>query len=108
MRRMLRARARLLVIPLALLAACSSETVGPKPPNRVCSAGDVKPCYSGPAGTEGLGVCRAGTRACLADGSDFAETCDGEITPSPEDCATPEDDDCNGLANDACACAPGE
>ena len=34
----------------------------------------------------------------------------GEVTPQPETCATPGDDDCNGMANEGgsgCVCAPG-
>jgi hypothetical protein len=92
----------------ALAAGCGGET---KAPARACSPGDVKPCYSGPAGTEGVGVCRGGSRACLADGSGFEEVCTGEITPRAEDCTTPVDDDCNGLVNEpaaGCACMPGE
>ncbi len=75
----------------------------------VCAPGATEPCYSGPAGTDGVGVCVAGTRTCLPDGSDYGP-CTGEITPTPETCATPGDEDCDGAANEegpGCSCAPG-
>jgi hypothetical protein len=101
-------RALLLIALASLALSCGGESTMP---NRVCSTGDVEPCYSGPPGTDGIGICRGGSRACRADGSGFEDDCTGEITPRPEDCATPEDDDCNGRANEAgagCACAPGQ
>lgn len=72
----------------------------------VCSAGDSQPCYSGPAGTEDVGLCKGGTSTCLEDGSGYGD-CEGETVPVAENCATPEDDDCNGTANDGCPCRPG-
>jgi hypothetical protein len=50
---------------------------------RACEPGQVQPCYSGPDGTEGVGLCRAGGRTCLADGSGFG-ACQGEVTPAGE------------------------
>ncbi|WP_437597196.1 hypothetical protein WMF28_31785 [Sorangium sp. So ce590] len=94
------------VLLASLAEGCSCSE--PPPPEPVCTAGETLPCYGGPAGTAGVGICRAGTRACLADGSGFEETCAGEIKPELESCSTPEDDDCNGLANDGCACEPGQ
>jgi hypothetical protein len=55
----------------------------------------VEPCYSGPSGTEGIGICHAGTRTCDATGTAWG-ACTGEVTPSPEDCTTPADEDCDG------------
>lgn len=76
----------------------------------VCSAGDVVACYSGPQGTEGVGACVAGTQACLPEGGAFGP-CEFDIGPSEEDCATPFDEDCDGLSNEAdagCSCSSGE
>ncbi|HVY47286.1 MAG TPA: hypothetical protein VHB21_15465 [Minicystis sp.] len=77
---------------------------------QACTPGEKKACYDGPAGTEGVGVCKAGHATCRADGSGFGP-CEGEVRPKKEDCATPEDDDCDGVANQAsagCVCTPGD
>ena len=52
-------------------------------------------CYSGPAGTQNVGICRGGTEAC--DGTGWSGTCSGEITPSAEQCDS-TDHDCDGNA----------
>ena len=75
----------------------------------VCNPGTSEFCYSGPPGTETTGLCRAGLRQCLEDGSGFGP-CEGEVTPVPETCATPGDDDCDGQINEEgadCQCLPG-
>jgi hypothetical protein len=75
----------------------------------VCTPGDTKPCYDGPAGTEGVGLCEAGSRTCAADGSTFGP-CEGQVQPAEETCETPADEDCDGQANEGgvgCACNPG-
>jgi hypothetical protein len=61
----------------------------------VCVPGTVETCYSGPPGTLGVGLCAAGTRTCLEDGSGFS-ACTGETLPRVELAATPEDEDCSG------------
>jgi hypothetical protein len=61
----------------------------------VCTPGEMEACYSGPAGTEGVGICKAGTRSCNADGSGFGP-CAGEVLPQAENCATPADESCDG------------
>jgi hypothetical protein len=60
----------------------------------VCTAGQKQPCYSGPAGTAGKGLCKAGQQSCLADGTWGA--CAGELTPKPEVCNNWIDEDCDG------------
>jgi hypothetical protein len=53
-------------------------------------------CYDGPAGTQGVGICKAGNHTCNAQGDGYGP-CMGEVLPAPVDsCATPEDDDCDG------------
>lgn len=56
----------------------------------------VRSCYSGPAGTDGVGTCKAGTESCT---SGVWSPCAGEITPSGEAC-NQQDDDCNGMLDD--------
>jgi hypothetical protein len=63
----------------------------------VCVPGTMQACYSGPAGTEGVGVCAGGHQACAADGASYSP-CTGETLPTPDDCTTPADEDCNGAA----------
>jgi hypothetical protein len=53
-------------------------------------------CYSGPAGTEGVGTCLAGQASCTAG---VWGPCIGEVTPTGEAC-NGQDDDCNGTADD--------
>ena len=66
-----------------------------------CTPGSTESCYSGPDGTEGQGVCHAGTQVCNAQGTGYGP-CEGEVVPSAEDCTTPEDEDCDGQTP-ACA-----
>jgi hypothetical protein len=57
-------------------------------------------CYTGPEGTQGVGVCQAGLQTC-GDGS-FG-VCVGEGLPSAEGCDG-LDNDCNGLVDDGEVC----
>lgn len=63
--------------------------------------GQTQACYTGPDGTEDVGVCHGGTQVCVApagqpgvpcSGSNCWGSCIGEVTPSPEIC--------DGLNND--------
>ncbi len=54
-------------------------------------------CYDGPAGTEGTGICRAGTRTCT-NGAPGA--CVGQRRPLDEDLCNGDDDDCDGLTDE--------
>jgi hypothetical protein len=76
----------------------------------LCTPRSTQICYSGPAGTEGVGACKAGVATCLPDGSAYGE-CIGQKVPAPEQCGGPVDEDCDGLVNeegDGCACVPGD
>ena len=72
----------------------------------VCAPGTTRSCYSGPAGTEGVGECQAGTETC----DDTAQwgACVGEISPTPEVCGDGLDNDCSGTVDDGCepTCEP--
>jgi len=59
-----------------------------------------EPCYTGEHGTLGVGICRAGIRRCLSNGT-FG-SCSGEVIPSAEAC-NGEDDDCDGVPDDGFA-----
>ncbi|UQA56277.1 DUF4215 domain-containing protein [Polyangium aurulentum] len=76
----------------------------------ICQPGQLEPCYTGPAGTQGTGICHAGQRACLADGRTYGQ-CLSEQKPIPEDCeADLRDEDCDGQVNEegpSCRCGDG-
>jgi len=65
----------------------------------VCLPNSSLTCYSGPAGTLGVGACTSGTQTCNADGTGPTGACSGEVTPAMfEGCGDAVDDDCNGYA----------
>ncbi len=73
-----------------------------------CTPGEVEDCYTGPAGTQDVGVCKAGQRTCT-DGGAWG-LCMGQITPLTESCLSAADEDCDGQANEGgegCVCVPG-
>ncbi|WP_437282013.1 hypothetical protein WME90_16065 [Sorangium sp. So ce375] len=76
----------------------------------VCQPGAIEQCYTGPKGTEGVGVCKGGMRSCNTDGRAWG-ACLGERTPERETCDAAEtDEDCDGKVNEegeACVCQPG-
>lgn len=67
----------------------------------LCVPGSMVSCYSGPMGTEGTGLCAAGTQTCSADGTSLG-ACMGEILPAAEDCQTAADENCLGATLDGC------
>src|SRR5437762_3123491 len=60
--------------------------------------GETRACYTGPAATQGKGICRDGTQSCVKMG-EFAAwgPCAGSVTPGAEVCADKLDHNCNGL-----------
>ena len=71
----------------------------------LCPPGSTAPCYTGPAGTMGIGACQAGAQTCSPTGDGYG-ACTGDVTPQAETCSTVADDDCNGQANEGCVCVP--
>ncbi|NMC72374.1 MAG: hypothetical protein GYA57_20255, partial [Myxococcales bacterium] len=61
-----------------------------------CRAGEIEPCYEGPAGTAGRGDCRSGGRVCGIDGR--WGDCVGQVLPEEpvEASCDGRDNDCNG------------
>ena len=59
----------------------------------ICTSGDVKACYTGGPGTEGIGLCHGGTSTCL-EGVAWGP-CVGQVIPTYEHC-NQLDDDCDG------------
>ncbi|HVV86968.1 MAG TPA: MopE-related protein [Kofleriaceae bacterium] len=72
----------------------------------VCTPGASAACYGGPAGTAGVGICKAGTKPCNAAGTGFG-ACGGEVDPRAEICGNGLDDDCDGVIDNGCVCVPG-
>ena len=62
-----------------------------------CCDGDTRPCYSGPAWTQGVGPCRAGRQTC--SGGKWDKQCKGEQAPVVETCNN-QDDDCDGQVDE--------
>ena len=80
----------------------------------VCEPPTNQPCYEGPFGTGGTGVCAGGRRDCIADaatGENRWGTCDGQTLPGAEcagGAADGVDDDCDGRIDEGCADGDGD
>lgn len=57
-------------------------------------------CYLGAPGTQGVGVCKAGTQMCKDSGQGWGP-CLGQILPAPETCGNQLDDNCDGSVDNA-------
>ncbi len=71
---------------------------------QACTDGQTQPCYDGPAGTVGVGICQAGVQTCQ-DGGFGA--CQGEVTPQPTGCDG-LDHNCDGYPDLCQSCTPGD
>ncbi|MDP3273991.1 MAG: MopE-related protein [Deltaproteobacteria bacterium] len=72
-----------------------------------CPLGTSRPCYTGRAGTQNVGACRAGMQPCMVtnnlitrieEGSDWG-ACVGQALPSGEICDDRIDNDCDGASD---------
>ena len=61
-----------------------------------CAAGETRACFPGAPELEGVGICRAGTEACVAGGDDAWGDCEGAVLPAAEVCGDGIDQDCDG------------
>lgn len=86
---------------LVTLAPIQIGTCGPP----VCTPGASSACYSGPAGTNGVGACSAGVQTCNASGTGYG-ACVGQTTPVAEVCGDGIDNDCDGQVDEDCVCVP--
>lgn len=67
----------------------------------------TRSCYTGPAGTQGKGLCRAGTQTCQQ--GQWPSICNNEILPETKDTCDGQDRDCDGQVNNSnCGCQTGE
>ncbi len=69
-----------------------------------CADGERRACYSGTAGTEGVGMCRSGIERCVAGAW---SGCEDERVDAEETCDGFEDEDCDGRIDEGCACPLG-
>lgn len=78
-----------------------------------CRPMEARPCYEGPTGTLGIGICRAGVQRCVAGSSSGSRwgLCEGQVLPGSETCDDMMDNNCNGrsdcsdalcVSNEAC------
>jgi alpha-tubulin suppressor-like RCC1 family protein len=61
--------------------------------------GVTRSCYTGPAGTSGVGACSPGTETCVVGGSGTWGACTGQVLPTAEICNN-IDDNCNGTRDE--------
>jgi hypothetical protein len=60
-----------------------------------CTCTQAQTCYSGPAGTQGVGTCVTGNQAC---NNGVLAACMGAVVPAAESCANENaDNDCDGV-----------
>lgn len=72
-----------------------------------CTPGTTRACYTGPAGTQGVGICRAGSQTCVSGSGGVGSawgSCSGQTLPGTETC-NGLDDNCDGRVDEA-ACGP--
>jgi len=67
-----------------------------------CLPGDTEACYTGPMGTENVGLCKGGTRACDPATNKFGP-CTGEVLPAAAEACDGKDENCNGQIDDGLA-----
>ncbi len=65
----------------------------------ICTPKEETACYTGPTGTEGVGICHAGISTCNDYGNAWS-SCTDEQTPVTEICGNTLNDDCVGDADD--------
>ena len=64
-----------------------------------------RPCYGGPDGTAGEGLCHGGTETCTAGG--WPQVCAGQVVPGDETCDG-ADEDCDGSIDEGAAPGAGD
>jgi hypothetical protein len=72
-----------------------------------CGSGTTQSCGAHP-GNDGYGPCKAGTQSCVVSSDKTSSTwgtCTGAVGPASADtCTAGDDSNCDGTANEGCAC----
>ena len=85
---------------------CNGDGTCEKEGECECREGQIRPCYEGDEGTEGIGACKAGHYKCIVDatGAYWDYACVGQVMPALDisgyvcDISDPNrDNDCNGI-----------
>jgi hypothetical protein len=73
-----------------------------------CAIGSMRSCYTGPAGSSGVGICHDGVETCVPRDPAGAMwgPCEGEGLPEPDRCDG-VDYSCTGVPGAGCACILG-
>jgi hypothetical protein len=75
-----------------------------------CTLAAARPCDDHP-GKDGTGRCKAGSQTCVIAADKKTSswgTCSGSVGPTSADtCVAGNDDNCNGVPNEGCACVAG-
>ena len=58
----------------------------------------TRSCYTGPSGTDGVGICTGGTQVCAAG---QWGTCQNETKPATKETCNKKDDDCDGKVDNS-------
>lgn len=84
---------------------CHDVACAADPACKTCANGDVRPCYTGPSGTENVGTCKDGMQVCQNNA--WPTDCPGQVLPTAEQCTDALDHNCNHLPGclDVFACA---
>ena len=59
------------------------------------NVGETRECYTGPAGTDGKGICKKGVEVCKVN-HEWSGECEGQVLPIENTCYN-IDNDCNGV-----------
>lgn len=62
----------------------------------LCNGAGMRACYTGPASTRNVGLCKDGMQQCLGSENPTWGPCTGSVTPAPEVCNGTVDRNCNG------------
>lgn len=82
-----------------------NDKIDDTPNGCACVTGQTQGCYTGPMGTQDIGICKGGTQKCDANGQ--WGLCEGEILPQTETCES-TDQDCDGTPDNGCPCSQGQ